>query len=103
MASQINLAIRSPVPSPPTVGMATKDFLHQVGSDGAFLECTYGVEGGRLRLLHPKRKSNDGSDKERNLCAVHVTGLPEVSHAYHSKGAAGEIRPSLWTPTAYCA
>jgi hypothetical protein len=78
--------------------MATKDFLHQVGSDGAFLECTYGVEGGRICLLRREYQSKDGSDKERNLCSVHVTGLPEVSHAYHSKGAAGEIKPSLWTP-----
>jgi hypothetical protein len=69
--------------------MATKDFLHQVGSDGAFLECTYGVEGGRLRLLHRKRKSKDGSDKERNLCAGHVTALPEVRQAHHSKECEG--------------
>jgi hypothetical protein len=77
MASQINLAIPGPVPSPPTVSMATKDFLHQVGSDGAFLECTYGIEGGRIRLLHRERKSKDGSDKEHNLCAGHEAAPPQ--------------------------
>jgi hypothetical protein len=56
--------------------MTTSDLLHGVGPDGALLECADGVEGGRLCLLRRECETNDGSDKERNLCAAHVTALP---------------------------
>jgi hypothetical protein len=48
-------------------------------------------------------QSNDGSDKERNLRAVHVTALPRGGDTYHSKGAADRLRLFRWRPTAYCA
>jgi hypothetical protein len=50
--------------------------MHQVGPDGALLECAEGIEVGRICLLRGECESKDGSDKERNLCAVHVKALP---------------------------
>jgi hypothetical protein len=56
--------------------MTAGGLLRQLGARGALLECADGVEGGRICLLHRECQSKDGSDEERNLCAVHVTALP---------------------------
>jgi hypothetical protein len=76
MTPEVNLSVPGLVPPPTTVSMTTIDLLHQVGPDGAFLECASSVEGDRIRLLHRECKSKDGTDKKRNLCAGHVTALP---------------------------
>jgi hypothetical protein len=76
MTSEIDLAIPGSIKTPPTVGMTTIDLLNHGDPEGALLECADGVEGGRISLLRHECESKDGSDKERKLCAVHVTALP---------------------------
>jgi hypothetical protein len=51
--------------------------MHEVGSDGALLECAESVEVGRICLVRHECESKDGSDKERNICAVHMTALSQ--------------------------
>lgn len=81
MTPEIDLAIPASIKTPPTVGMTTIDLLNHGDAEGALLECADGVEGGRISLFRHECESKDGSDKERNLCAVHVTALPRVRHA----------------------
>jgi len=76
MASQVNLSVPSPVETPPTVSMATSDLLHGIGPNNALLECADGAEGRRTGLFYRECESKDGSEKKRNLCAVHVTAPP---------------------------
>ena len=80
MTPEIDLAIPGSIKTPPTVGMTTSDLLHGIGPNGALLECAGGSEGGRTCLLRRESESKDDGDKERNLCAVHMTALPEVRH-----------------------
>jgi hypothetical protein len=103
MTPEIDLAIPGSIKTPPTVGMTTIDLLNHGDPEGALLECADGVEGGRISLLRRECQSNDGSDKERNLRAIHVTALPRGGDTYHSKGAADRLRLFRWRPTAYCA
>jgi hypothetical protein len=76
MTPEIDLAIPGSIKTPPTVGMTTIDLLNHGDPQGALLECADGVEGRRIGLLRRECQSKDGSDKERKLCAVHVTALP---------------------------
>ena len=57
--------------------MATRGLIYEVGPEIALLECANGVEGSRICLLRRECQCNGGSDKERNLGAVHVTALPK--------------------------
>ena len=75
--------------------MATSHSLHGIGPNGALLECAGGSEGGRTCLLRRESESKDDGDKERNLCAVHMTALPEVRHAHHSRGEVAGLEPRL--------
>jgi hypothetical protein len=73
--------------------MATRNLLHGISPNGALLECASGAEGGGTCLLRRERESKTGSDKARNLRAVHVTALPEVRYAHHSRAAVGGLEP----------
>ena len=77
MTPEIDLAIPGSIKTPPTVGMTTIDLLNHGDPEGALLECADGVERGRISLLRRECQSENGSDKERKLCAVHVTALPQ--------------------------
>jgi hypothetical protein len=78
MTPQVNVSVPRPVQAPPTIRMATSNLLHWVSSNGALPECADSAERSRTCLLRRECESKDGSDKERNLCAVHGTALPEV-------------------------
>ena len=87
MTSYVVLAIPGVVPPPPAVSMTTIDLLHDVGPDGAFLECAGSVERSRISLLYGECKSKCASDEKPNLCAGHVTALPPFQQFISSKAA----------------
>src|SRR4029079_3098326 len=95
MAPSVNLSVPGPVETPPTVSMATSHPLHGIGPNGALLECAGGSDGRGTHLVPRESESKDDGDKERNLCAVHMTALPEVRHVHHSRREVAGLEPPV--------